>query len=85
LHSQTATASDPPAVPATNSFIFNADGAQATLVFFDSASNATTSLDGVLDNVSVNASPEPASLALLGIGMGALIGYGRWRRRAPKA
>jgi hypothetical protein len=56
-------------------FSFRATGSQSTLRFADVAQNATRSLDGVLDNVTVNAIaapavvPEPGSIALLSLGL----------------
>ena len=70
------------------SFLFIADGSQATVRFTDCAGNAqcspvnpTINVDGVLDNVSVTGpapAPEPVTLALLGVG---LAGLGLSRRR----
>ena len=37
---------------------------------------------GTGDYVSVNVVPEPTSLTIAGIGIGAIVGYG-WRRRKP--
>jgi len=53
----------------TFTFKFKADGAKATLKFVDNTHNNTVSLDGVLDNASVSNVPEPASLALVGLGL----------------
>lgn len=45
---------------------FTAVSANTTIKFEDLASNDTTNQDGVIDNVSVTAVPEPGSMALLG-------------------
>jgi hypothetical protein len=62
----------------TFTFDFVANGSTSTLRFSDIALNDTVWLDGVLDNVNVQAVPEPASLALLGLG---LFGIAAGRRR----
>lgn len=64
----------------THTFNFVANGTSTTLRFADIATNSSTWLDGVLDNVAVQAVPEPGSLALLGLGL-AGIAAGRRRRK----
>lgn len=63
--------------------LFTANSPTTTLRFTHVAAGppapAFTGL--ALDSVSVTLIPEPGSLALLGVGVLGVVGYGRWRRR----
>lgn len=63
----------------TMSFTFQATGASTTLRF---TSLDETPFGPALDNVRVNAVPEPASLAMAGVGAVCVVGLARRRRRA---
>lgn len=80
LASLSAIASSPPVALTTSTFRFTANGTSATLSFLDNPGNPTVGVDGVLDNVTLTAVPEPATaglLALAGVGFAA-------RRRAAR-
>jgi hypothetical protein len=63
----TAQSQNPSNMMVNESFTFVADGSSATIQFQDDPSNDTTNLDGVLDNVAVYSTPEPASVVVWGI------------------
>ena len=68
----------------TFSLAFTAISGSTTILFTDFATNDTISQDGALDNVSVAAVPEPATLTLLGIGAAAMIAGRRKRAGISK-
>ncbi len=66
-------------------FIFTADGATDTLNFLANGTPNGLPPMVLLDGVSFAAVPEPASLAMVGIGLAATAGVRRYRRRTIAA
>ena len=65
----------------TKSWTFTATGTSTTLQMY--STTTATPLDGpALDNVSVQAVPEPSALALLGVSLVGLLVYARRQRRS---
>lgn len=59
------------------SFLFTADSTTSTLRFSDNAGNPTQGVDLDLDNIRVEAVPEPSTLLLLGSGFVAMVALRR--------
>lgn len=70
------------ALTSTHTLAFTASGTSTVVQFYD-LSATTNGVDGVLDNVSVTAVPEPQSVALMLAGLGVL-GFLRRRRAATQ-
>jgi hypothetical protein len=86
LSSQVAVETNPPQALTTFSFLFTADGNQATLRFTDNPLNPTFNQDGILDNVSVlSLIPEPETYTLMLAGLGLLGLAARRKTRAAPA
>ena len=67
------------------SFVFTADATSSTLNFLAMSTSGGLPPIVLLDGVTFNAVPEPASLALVGLGLGVATLTHRLRRKAPAA